>query len=94
MGGPPGAAPVRVGRAATGGAVSRLPDGRVVFVRHALPGELVEVALTEVGARFARAEATAVIEASPERVSAPCPHAGPGRCGGCDLQHASALAQD
>ncbi len=30
---------------------------------------------------------------SPERVSAPCPYARPGGCGGCDWQHASVPAQ-
>ena len=35
---------VRVDRPATGGAVGRADDGRVIFVRHSLPGELVRVA--------------------------------------------------
>ena len=30
-----------------------------------------------------------MLSASPERVSAPCPHARPGGCGGCDFQHAA-----
>ncbi|MGH9020756.1 MAG: class I SAM-dependent RNA methyltransferase [Acidimicrobiales bacterium] len=84
---------VRIERPATGGAVARLDDGRVVFVRHALPGELVVVGLTEVTSRYARADALRVIEPSPQRVSAPCPYAAPGLCGGCDLQHASSAAQ-
>jgi tRNA/tmRNA/rRNA uracil-C5-methylase (TrmA/RlmC/RlmD family) len=84
---------VRLERPATGGAVGRLGDGRVVFVRLGLPGELVRCALAETAARYARAEAIEVLEASPERVTAPCPHAAPGRCGGCDLQHATDRAQ-
>jgi 23S rRNA (uracil1939-C5)-methyltransferase len=45
-----------------------------------LPGERVD-------ARLAgdRAEVTAILKASPERVEAPCPHFGD--CGGCALQH-------
>ena len=30
---------------------------------------------------------------SPDRVEPPCPHAGPGRCGGCDFQHVALGAQ-
>jgi tRNA/tmRNA/rRNA uracil-C5-methylase (TrmA/RlmC/RlmD family) len=84
---------VRVKRAATGGAVGRLDDGRVVFVRHSLPGELVEVAITDRSRSFARGDAVQVIEASAQRVQAPCHYAHPGGCGGCDLQHASESAQ-
>ena len=67
------------------------PQGatRVVFVRHALPGETVVIDITEGSAkdRFWRADAVEVLEPSPDRVSPPCPYAGPGRCGGCDFQH-------
>ena len=86
-------APVRIDRPATGGGVGRTVDGRVVFVRHSLPGELVRVEITETTANFSRADAVEVIEPSPGRVVAPCPYAYPGGCGGCDLQHASLEAQ-
>ncbi|WP_116247148.1 class I SAM-dependent RNA methyltransferase [Nocardiopsis sp. FIRDI 009] len=66
---------------------------QVVFVRHALPGERVRVRVTEQTSRFLRGEAVEVLTASPDRVEAPCPFAGPGRCGGCDWQHASLEAQ-
>jgi tRNA/tmRNA/rRNA uracil-C5-methylase (TrmA/RlmC/RlmD family) len=65
----------------------------VLFVRHALPGELVRARVTSATAKFARADAIEVIRAAPERVSPPCPYARPGGCGGCDWQHASAAAQ-
>jgi tRNA/tmRNA/rRNA uracil-C5-methylase (TrmA/RlmC/RlmD family) len=84
---------VRIERPATGGGVGRAQDGRVIFVRHSLPGELVRVALTETTASFYRGEAVDVVEASPQRVTPPCPYAQPGGCGGCDLQHASPEAQ-
>jgi len=86
---------LEVGPVAHGGhCVARL-DGRVVFVRHALPGELVRARITEgrEGDRFLRADAVEVLGASPDRVTPPCPFSGPGRCGGCDFQHASLPAQ-
>lgn len=86
---------VEVGPVAHGGhCVARVPvdDGtRVVFVRHALPGETVVVELTEgtEGDRFWRGDAIEVVEASPDRVAAPCVVSGPDGCGGCDFQHVS-----
>jgi len=66
----------------------------VVFVRHALPGERVVAAVTEDhGGSFCRADAVQVLRASADRVEPPCSHAGPGRCGGCDWQHATGPAQ-
>ncbi|HEY5111935.1 MAG TPA: TRAM domain-containing protein [Acidimicrobiales bacterium] len=84
---------VRIERPATGGGVGRAEDGKVIFVRHALPGELVRARVNESTATFYRGDAVEVLEASPERVVAPCPYAHPGGCGGCDLQHASQSAQ-
>ncbi len=84
---------LRVDRPATGGGVGRAPDGRVTFVRHSLPGELVRVEVHETTASFYRADAVEVLEASPQRVAPPCHYAHAGGCGGCDLQHASRAAQ-
>ncbi|MGI9157501.1 MAG: class I SAM-dependent RNA methyltransferase [Marmoricola sp.] len=87
---------VEAGPIAHGGhVVARLPaveaagTGIVVFVRHALPGERVVVKITvgREGDRFLRGDAVEVLEASPHRVPAPCPYAGPDACGGCDFQH-------
>ena len=76
-----------------GWCVARDGGGRVVFVRHALPGERVRARVTEATASFARAEAVEVLRASPDRVAPRCPHARPGGCGGCDWQHADLAAQ-
>ena len=77
-----------LGRVAAGGAcVSRAPDGRVVFVRHGLPGERVRAVVTGEATSYLRADAVDVLEPSPDRVEPPCPYARPGRCGGCDFQH-------
>jgi tRNA/tmRNA/rRNA uracil-C5-methylase (TrmA/RlmC/RlmD family) len=79
--------------AAGGGCVARAEDGRVVFVRHSLPGERLVAEVTTATKSFLRADAVEVLEASPDRVVPPCSHAGPGRCGGCDWQHVSLPAQ-
>ncbi len=75
--------------------MGRADDGRVVFVRHTLPGERVRAVVTEGTAqrRYLRADAVSILRSSPDRVHPPCPYAGPGRCGGCDWQHASRSAQ-
>ncbi|MFE2876996.1 class I SAM-dependent RNA methyltransferase [Streptomyces roseus] len=87
---------VEVGPVAHGGhCIARTADGRVLFVRHTLPGEKVVARVTEgeSDSRFLRADAITVVEASKDRVEAPCPYAGPGKCGGCDWQHAKPGAQ-
>ncbi|GAA4237432.1 class I SAM-dependent RNA methyltransferase [Actinomadura meridiana] len=84
---------LEVGNVANGGFCVARHEGRVVFVRHALPGERVRARVTERAKNFLRADAVEIIEASPDRVDPPCPFAGPGRCGGCDWQHASLPAQ-
>ena len=79
--------------AAGGGCVARADDGRVVFVRHSLPDETVMARVTGETTSFLRADAVEILEPSPDRVVPPCPHAGPGRCGGCDFQHVAVPAQ-
>jgi tRNA/tmRNA/rRNA uracil-C5-methylase (TrmA/RlmC/RlmD family) len=84
-----------VGPVAHGGFCVARYKGRVVFVRHGLPGERVRARVTEAreGQRFVRADAVAVTTPSAHRVEAPCPYAGPGLCGGCDWQHADLAYQ-
>ena len=57
---------IRTDRLVAGGdAMGRDENGRVVFVRGALPGELVEVALDVEKRDFAKGWAVAVAESSP-----------------------------
>ncbi|HEX2175376.1 MAG TPA: TRAM domain-containing protein [Nocardioidaceae bacterium] len=84
-----------VERLAHGGHCVARHEGRVVFVRHTLPGErvLAEVTEGDETARFLRADAVEVLESSPDRVPPRCPVARPGGCGGCDFQHVALPAQ-
>ncbi|MGW0937551.1 class I SAM-dependent RNA methyltransferase [Streptomyces sp. NPDC002666] len=87
---------VEVGPVAHGGhCIARTAEGQVLFVRHTLPGEKVIARVTDgaTDSRFLRADAVRIIEESKDRVKAPCPFAGPGKCGGCDWQHAKPGAQ-
>src|SRR5271155_2615782 len=60
---------------------------KIVFVPYTLEGESVEAEVVEEKQGFARAVVSQIVQASPERVSAPCPHFG--TCGGCHYQHTS-----
>ncbi|WP_061965587.1 class I SAM-dependent RNA methyltransferase [Demequina aurantiaca] len=80
-----------IGSPAHGGHCVARHDGRVIFVRHTLPGEVVEAELTESAgdATFWRADAVEIVEASPDRVASVWPEAGPGGVGGGELAHVS-----
>ncbi|MEG3629963.1 class I SAM-dependent RNA methyltransferase [Streptomyces poriticola] len=87
---------VEIGPVAHGGhCIARTSEGQVLFVRHTLPGERVIARVTEgeEGARFLRADAVEILEPAKDRIAAPCPFSGPGRCGGCDWQHVKPGAQ-
>ena len=62
-------------------------DGRVIFVRHAIPGEKAKVKITGVSKNFARADVVEVLEKSSDRVTPRCKFAKRDGCGGCDFQH-------
>jgi len=73
-----------------GEGVARLEDF-VVFVPFVIPGEEVEVEVTEVKKKFARAKLVRVLKPSPDRVEPPCRYFG--ECGGCQYQHITYEAQ-
>ena len=65
----------------------------VIFVRHAIPGERVEIEITSTSANFIRADVVEVVSASSDRVQAPCEYSNRDGCGGCDFQHISITRQ-
>jgi len=78
--------------------VARDDDGRVVFVADAIPGERVAAVVTESKKSFARASATRVIVASPDRVEHIWPEASIGRApddrvGGAEFGHIALARQ-
>jgi 23S rRNA (uracil1939-C5)-methyltransferase len=62
-------------------------DEKVILIRGAIPGEVVEVAIEEKKRDYSVASVTSVIEASEDRVVPECPVFG--ICGGCQLQFIS-----
>jgi tRNA/tmRNA/rRNA uracil-C5-methylase (TrmA/RlmC/RlmD family) len=62
---------VDIGPIAHGGHCVARHEGRVVFVRHAIPGEKVRIRLTDAGegSKFWRADVVDVLEASPDRAA-------------------------
>ena len=91
---------IRIERYADQGRCVGHIDGRVVFVRFALPGELVRVALDEPHDRedrFWTGEVVEVLEASEDRTDPIWSLAGPlamgGGVGGADLVHVSLAGQ-
>ncbi len=85
---------LEVGPVAHGGHCVARSEGRVVFVRHALPGERVRAVVSEDGGgSFCRADALTVLQPAPQRVPARCGWARAGGCGGCDLQHVDPAEQ-
>ncbi|UUZ97703.1 23S rRNA (uracil(1939)-C(5))-methyltransferase RlmD [Paenibacillus sp. P25] len=66
-------------------------NGFTLFVQGALPGEKARVKVLKVKKQYGYAKLLEIVEASPDRVAAPCPIYQ--QCGGCQLQHMSYDAQ-
>jgi tRNA/tmRNA/rRNA uracil-C5-methylase (TrmA/RlmC/RlmD family) len=77
------------GAPANGGSCVAHHEGRVVFVRYALPGERVRVRVTAERGSYWHAEVVEVIEPSQDRVASLCPIAGVDGAGCCDLAFAT-----
>ena len=77
-----------VGAPANGGSCVARHDGRVVFVRYALPGETVKVRVVGDHGSYWHADVVEVIEPSADRIEPLCPIAGVDGAGCCDLAFA------
>lgn len=75
--------------------VARRPDGKVVFIDGALPGELVSANVHRKKNNWEQASLVVVHRESAQRVRPRCPHFGlhEGACGGCKMQHLHVGAQ-
>ncbi|MEQ3362705.1 23S rRNA (uracil(1939)-C(5))-methyltransferase RlmD [Raoultibacter massiliensis] len=72
-------------------AIGHRADGKTVFVDGGVPGDALRVTIDEEKPNFCLAHIVEVVEASPDRVQAPCVYAG--ICGGCPWQHIAYAAQ-
>lgn len=72
-----------------GQGVAHWPDGKLVFIDGALPGEWVSAQTHRRKNNWEAATVTQVHQASSLRVTPRCPHFGlhQGACGGCKMQH-------
>lgn len=77
------------GPPASGGSCVAHHEGRVVFVRYALPGERVRVRVTADRGSYWHADAVEIVEPSADRTSSLCPIAGVDGAGCCDLAFAT-----
>lgn len=59
-------------------------NDKVIFVRYAIPGEIVRAKVYKETSSYAMAEPVEIIKASPLRVNPECPYFS--LCGGCDYQ--------
>lgn len=62
-------------------------DGEIIFVRHAIPGEVGVVEITSKNSKIYRGDLIEVIEPSDSRIKPTCKYANPSQCGGCAFAH-------
>lgn len=60
-------------------------NGKNVFIPYTLPGEKLEIDITERNKDYDNAEIVKILEASPHRVQPACRYYG--KCGGCNMMH-------
>ena len=72
---------------AKGKSIAKAPDGKVIFINNAVPGDIVDVQTFKKRKGFYEGTATKVHELSKHRINASCDHFG--SCGGCKWQNMS-----
>ncbi len=85
---------VKIDKLSYGGAGIGTADGKIVFVKRGLPGDVVEVEIIKDKKNFSLARVKSIITPSVGRVEPGCPVFG--RCGGCqwqDLEYKTQLAE-
>ena len=78
-----------------GQGIARRPDGKVVFIEGALPGEWVTVQVHRRKNQWEQGTLKTLLKSASLRVTPRCPHFGlhAGACGGCKVQHLDPSAQ-
>ncbi len=76
-----------VGAGAKGKSIAKAPDGRVIFVKNAVPGDVVTIQTTKKRKAYFEGIVTHVHEYSDKRTKPVCKHFG--LCGGCKWQNMS-----
>lgn len=74
-----------------GSGLGRLLDGRVIFVPYTVPGDEVEITVTQVRDDFVRGNLVRVLSPASSRVTPACRYFG--NCGGCQWQHVAYPSQ-
>ncbi len=82
-----------IGVIAHGGHFIARHNNQVVFVRHAISGEVANVKITSINSKLAFGDAIEILKKSKDRVKPPCKYSRPDGCGGCDFQHISLKKQ-
>lgn len=70
---------------AKGKSIAKAPDGKVVFINNAVPGDVADIRTTKMKKSFYEGTATKFHKLSEKRVEPVCQHFG--TCGGCKWQH-------
>lgn len=74
-----------IGLSSLGYGIGKTDEGKVVFVEHAAPNDVVDVRVVGRKKRFLIGKIEYLRQKSPKRVNSVCAHAG--ICGGCKWQH-------
>lgn len=69
---------------AKGKSIAKAPDGKVIFINNAVPGDIIDVQVTKKRKAFYEGSATTFHQLSDKRVDPTCKHFG--TCGGCKWQ--------
>jgi len=73
------------GTAAKGKALAKHEDGRVIFIKEGVPGDVVDLRVVKKRKNYFEAEIIKLHKGAPNRITPVCSHFGV--CGGCKWQH-------